>query len=66
MMSESMTTDRLTYLREYLREKLEAVTDIGSDLFLEDGENKIIWVSTGDEMEIVVITLEPGKIEVAT
>jgi hypothetical protein len=63
-MSESMTTERLTYLREWLRQKLE---DYGNDdLFLDDGDNRIIWVSNGDEVEIVVITLEPGKIEVAT
>lgn len=57
-----MTPERLEYLRNYVVEKLsEAAPD---DLFMAiNDEATIAWVST-DDHEVVVITLEPGRITV--
>jgi hypothetical protein len=56
----------MTYLREWLRQKLEDHGD--GDVFLEDGDNRIIWLSpddSGGSPEILVITIQPGTVEVA-
>ena len=56
---------RISALRDYLVLKLDGL-DSEFDMFLEDGDDKIIWLmrSADDDAQVVVITLQEGKIEV--
>lgn len=58
---------RVSSLRDYLVLKLEGL-DSEFDTFLEDGTDRIIWVmrSSEDEVQLIVLTLQEGKIEVQT